>query len=71
MASHELRNRANWQTISGAKALSTEGLFATALQTALDAVYPNEFKVDRHPKEFTDIYSKYPLSPGKKRVSVC
>lgn len=27
MASQQLRKRANWQTISGAKALKTEGLF--------------------------------------------
>lgn len=61
MASSELRNRANWQKISGAKALKTEDLFATALQVALDEVYPSQFKVDRHPKEFGNIYSTYSL----------
>ena len=61
MASSELRNRANWQTISGRIALSTEEKFQTALQTALDSVYPGDFIVDKHPKEFGDIYSKYPL----------
>lgn len=61
MASQQLRKRANWQTISGAKALKTEGLFQVALQSALDASYPNQFIVDRHPKEFSDIYSTYPL----------
>lgn len=61
MASNELRKRANWQTISGAKALDTESLFHTALQSALDAVYPGQFIVDKHPKEFTDIYTKYEL----------
>lgn len=60
MASSELRKRANWQTISGAKALSTEVLFRTALQTALDGAYPGQFIVDR-PKEFNDIYSLYIL----------
>lgn len=57
MATQELRKRANWQTISGAKALKTEELFQVSLQTALDAVYPKQFIVDRHPKEFGDIYS--------------
>lgn len=61
MATQELRKRANWQTISGAKALKTEELFQVSLQTALDAVYPRQFIVDRHPKEFGDIYSTYPL----------
>ncbi len=62
MATQELRKRANWQTISGAKALCTEELFQVSLQSALDEVYPNKFIVDRHPKEFGDIYSTYPLS---------
>ena len=62
MATQELRKRANWQTISGAKALSTEELFQFSLQSALDEVYPNKFIIDRHPKEFGNIYSTYPLS---------
>lgn len=66
MATQELRKRANWQTISGAKALGTEELFHASLQTALDAVYPGVFKVDRHPSEFNDIYSTYPLSEDVK-----
>ena len=61
MATQELRKRANWQTVSGKKALKTEELFQISIQTALDAVYPNQFQVDRHPKEFGDIYSTYPL----------
>ena len=61
MASSELRKRANWQTISGAKALKTEERFQVVLQTALDSVYPGEFIVDRHPREFSNIYSQYPL----------
>jgi hypothetical protein len=61
MASNELRKRANWQTISGSKALKTEEIFQTALQTALNSVYPGYFFVDRHPKEFDDIYSTYVL----------
>lgn len=61
MATQELRKRANWQTISGAKALATEELFQVSLQSALDAVYPGKFMIDRHPKEFSDIYSTYPL----------
>ena len=61
MASFELRKRANWQTISGAMALETEELFKISLQTALDSVYPQNFIVERHPKDFDDIYSKYPL----------
>jgi len=62
MASNELRNRANWQTISGAKALKTEERFQVVMQAALESVYPGEFIVERHPKEFTDIYSTYSLS---------
>lgn len=62
MATQELRKRANWQTISGVKALRTEELFQFSLQSALDEVYPNKFIVDRHPKEFGNIYSTYPLS---------
>lgn len=61
MATNELRKRANWQTLSGAKALKAEELFQKALQSALDNVYPNTFIVDRHPKEFGDIYSNYEL----------
>ena len=63
MASRELRNRANWQTISGARALKTEELFQISLQTALDAVFPGRFSVERRPREFGDIYSSYPLPP--------
>ena len=61
MATQELRKRANWQTVSGEKALKTEELFQISLQSALDAVYPGQFQVDRHPKEFSDIYSTYQL----------
>ncbi len=61
MATQELRKRANWQTISGTKALNAEKLFQTSLQTALDSVFPKQFLVDRHPREFDDIYSTYPL----------
>lgn len=61
MATQELRKRANWQTTSGHKALATEELFQKALQSALNAVYPDLFIVDRHPKEFNDIYSTYAL----------
>lgn len=61
MATNELRKRANWQTISGAKALRTEDIFHNALQSALDAVFPGKFIVDKHPKDFNDIYSTYDL----------
>jgi hypothetical protein len=61
MASSELRKRANWQTISGAKALDTEDMFQIALKAALEPVYPGQFNVERHPKDFGDIYSTYPL----------
>lgn len=61
MATNELRKRANWQTLSGKRALKTEEIFQHAMQTALDAVYPNLFFVEKHPKDFSDIYSTYPL----------
>jgi len=61
MASSELRNRANWQTISGFNALETEAKFKHSLQSALDTVYPNRFKIEK-PSEFSDIYSTHKLS---------
>ena len=61
MATQELRKRSNWQTASGKKALNAEELFQHSLQSALDAIYPKKFFIDRHPKEFSDIYSTYPL----------
>lgn len=61
MASVELRKRANWQTISGLRALKTEKKFKEVLQIALDSVYPNQFKVEQHPVDFNDIYSTYKL----------
>jgi hypothetical protein len=61
MASSELRNRANWQTISGFRALKAEDKFKAALQDALDSVYPNQFNIEK-PHEFGDIYSTYILS---------
>ena len=62
MASNELRNRANWQTISGAKAEGVEILFQISLQSALDQTYPGVFIVERHPKNFKKIYSQFELS---------
>jgi len=61
MASNELRNRANWQTISGKLALNTEDKFKVVLQNALDNVYPGQFTVEKHPKDFGNIYSTYQL----------
>jgi hypothetical protein len=60
MASEELRGRANWQTISGARALDVETSFREALQTALNSAYPGQFKVGK-PLEFKNIYSRYAL----------
>ena len=31
------------------------------MQPTLNNVFPNKFFVDRHPKEFSNIYSDYPL----------
>ena len=61
MATQELRKRANWQTASGAEALKTEVIFNVSLQQALNAVYPGKFFVERHPRDFKDIYSTYQL----------
>lgn len=61
MATYELRKRANWQTISGEKALKIEKIFRKSLQNALDIVYPDQFIIDKHPKDFSDIYSTYEL----------
>jgi len=60
MASSELRSRANWQTISGFRALETEAKFKGSLQVALDSVYPKQFIIEK-PTEFGDIYSTYIL----------
>jgi type-2 restriction enzyme munI len=62
MASQQLRSRSNWQTLSGQRALGVEKLFCIGLQQALDSVYPNQFQVDPHPKDFTNIYSDFELS---------
>lgn len=61
MASSELRIRGNWQTYSGAQALKAEEIFHLSLQNALDSVYPENFLIERYPKDFEDIYSRYPL----------
>lgn len=61
MTTRELRKRENWQTESGAKALKIEELFQRSLQNALNSVYPEQFLIDRHPREFGDIYSTYKL----------
>lgn len=61
MASYELSNRLNWQTLSGAKALAAEEIFNLSLQNALNLVYPEKFLIERYPKVFLDIYSNYPL----------
>lgn len=61
MASQELRKRLNWQTLSGRLALDTENVFYSALQAALNAVYPNTFIVKQHPVDLKDIYSKHAL----------
>lgn len=61
MATQELRKRANWQTISGGKALKVEELFINSLQSALNGIYPGQFIIERHPKDFKSIYSNYDL----------
>lgn len=61
MGKQELKKRTNWQTLSGKKALKAEEIFQISLQTALNSVFPNQFEVERHPKEFNDIYSTYVL----------
>lgn len=70
MATNELRKRANWQTLSGKRALKAEEIFQHAMQTALDAVYPNLFFVEKHPKDFSDIYSTYPLAKKLLKQSI-
>lgn len=61
MGKQELKKRTNWQTLSGKEALKAEEVFQISLQTALNSVFPNQFEVERHPKEFNDIYSTYAL----------
>jgi hypothetical protein len=61
MASSELRKRANWQTISGLRALKIEDKFRKSLQIALDSVYPKQFIIEKSPKDFKGIYSAYAM----------
>lgn len=61
MASQELRNRSNWQTISGARARTAEELFREGLQQALNVVYPGVFNIEEHPRDFANIYSTFQL----------
>ena len=62
MASQQLRNRINWQTLSGQRALGVEKLFCIGMQQVLDSVYPDQFQVDPYPNDFTSIYSDFDLS---------
>lgn len=66
LASYELRNRANWQTISGRLALDTEELFFSVMQDALESVFPGQFLIERHPKDFASIYSDFELNEDIK-----
>lgn len=61
MATNELRKRANWQTTSGTKALKTEDIFCNILQNALNIWFFGQFVVDKHPNDFSDIYSSFEL----------
>lgn len=61
MGSYELSKRINWQTYSNARALKIEEIFQQSLQEALNSALPGQFRVDRHPHEFNDIHSTYPL----------
>ncbi|WP_424035114.1 MunI family type II restriction endonuclease [Neisseria bacilliformis] len=61
MASTQLRQRSNWQTISGNLALQAEEKFRNGLQSALDSVYPGQFYIEAHPSDFKDIYSNHKL----------
>lgn len=61
MGTNELRKRLNWQTTSGSRALKTEEIFYTSLQSSLNLLYPNKFTIEQHPKYFQDIYSTYCL----------
>ena len=51
MASYELSNRLNWQTLSSAKALATEEIFRLSLQNALNLVYLEKFLIEHYPKD--------------------
>ena len=51
----------NRKKIANCLGITLEELFQTSLQPTLNNVFPNKFFVDRHPKEFSNIYSDYPL----------
>lgn len=60
MGTHALRNRKNWQTISGGKALNQEKLFKNAFLREFKN--SNEFILRPNPQEFKHIYEKAKLS---------
>lgn len=60
MGKNELQKRTNWQSISGDKAVGAEKLFHAIFVKAFE---DTNFVIRKHPREFTNIYSKIKLSP--------
>jgi hypothetical protein len=60
MATNELRKRANWQTLSGAKAAGAEVSFFDAFTEAFKGT---DFRIRQKPTDFKNIYEKVQLPP--------
>jgi hypothetical protein len=61
VATNELRKRANWQTLSGAKAAGAEVSFFDAFTQAFAGT---DYRIRQKPKDFKDIYVKVQLPPA-------
>jgi len=61
MATNELRKRANWQTLSGAKAVGAEVSFYDAFTEAFKGT---DFRIRSKPTDFKNIYEKVQLPPA-------
>lgn len=63
MGKDELGARSNWQTLSGANALSLEEHFLRTFEHEFSKPKNSAFRIRKRPKDFTNIYSNIPLSP--------
>ncbi len=62
MGKKELGDRENWQSKSGAKALSLEELFLSTFEQEFSKKKNHNFRIRKHPRDFINIYSNIKLS---------
>ena len=65
MGSNDLRKRAAWQDLSGAKAKDAESAFCKSFEQAFENT---DYRVNGKPKNFDKIYVDYPLDSETKKV---